>query len=389
MVASLFWSASQTPAPTLPPLPRAQVTEDVLLYGFGIFGTGDKYKGNIFVTSGNNASGDKLAVVEAEVEKKTSPDIEPFFFDAPLLLSAGEQYHVAQEHKTNHSSGYYCDRGAPLEAGGREVAGVRFEFKQTSEGRNNGSSIDRGQIPVFFFKKASDVARARRRATPGGGASGLPSGAEDDVLPAVDAAPLAVGISAGGVADLLAIVDWAQTVLSAPPPSPAPVAALGGLASPRSAYSRQASPAQELAAAAKLALTIALRTLGRNLVIPESAPAPGSTAGVSGASAALAAEALLPAPSEVEAELRRQRREAGSSDEDGGGAPAGASAAAPKTPGGPPAWLPKDAATQATTLWQVDRALRRTMALETLDEAVRADARAAYVQVRARIASPC
>lgn len=297
-------------------------------------------------------------------------------------------FSALQEHKANHSSGYYCDRGAPFEGGGREVAGVLFEFKQTAEGRNNGSSVDRGLIPIFFFKRASDVARARRKP---GALGGLPAASEEDVLPLVDAAPLSVGLSAAGVADLLAIVDWAQAVLSASSSSAAtapggalsPSAAGALLLSPRSAYSRQASPAQELTAAAKHALTIALRTLGRNLTIKEAAPPPGVAASAAGGSGAvLAAAALMPSPAEVEVELKKQRGEdgEGGADDDDADAPAPAAAAAKA--GGPPSWLPKDAATQAATLWQVDRALRRTMALESLDESVRGDARSAYVQVR-------
>ena len=258
-----------------------------------------------------------------------------------------------------------------------------FEFKQTAEGRNNGSSVDRGQIPIFFFKRAADVARARKKP---GALGGLPAASEDDVLPPVDAAPLSVGLSAAGVADLLSIVDWAQAVLSSSSSSssataPAPSAAGALLLSPRSAYARQASPAQELTAAAKHALTIALRTLGRNLAIKEAAPPPGVAASAaSGSGAVLAAAALLPSPAEVEAELKKQRGEEGGGEgaDDDADAPAPAAAKA----GGPPSWLPKDAATQAATLWQVDRALRRTMALECLDESVRGDARAAYVQVR-------
>jgi hypothetical protein len=90
------------------------------------------------------------------------------------------------------------------------------------------------------------------------------------------------------------------------------------------------------------------------------------------------AEALIPSPAEVEALLKKQA--AAASGDDAGGDSEGGSTKKDKA-GSQPEWLPADASTQATTLWQVDRALRRTMALETLDDGVRADARAAYVSM--------
>jgi hypothetical protein len=88
---------------------------------------------------------------------------------------------------------------------------VTFEFSQTRDPRNNGSSIDRGQLPMLYFKRASDVAKARTAALRPGAAEGEEdSGASDAAsLASVDLKALTSGLNGDGASALLAIAEWA------------------------------------------------------------------------------------------------------------------------------------------------------------------------------------
>jgi len=60
------------------------------------------------VGAGWDTMGEKLIEQEVEVERQGTGAITQIDFDEPVLISAGEMYHMAQSHTTTHVSGCGC-----------------------------------------------------------------------------------------------------------------------------------------------------------------------------------------------------------------------------------------------------------------------------------------
>jgi len=249
-------------------------------------------------------------------------------------------------------SGWYCSScaGGRYEGGLYRVdseGGISFDFGQTRDPRNNGTGPQSGQMPVFYFKPASAVNKARTavKDTPEG------SDAPVEVALDIDLIKLTSGLTNVGVTSLLSIADWSLNALER----------VGVRGAPQ--------PSGELVAAAKFALGVVLRTVAANLATPR-------TLATAVDDSLVPSEALVNAAVKVKGSLEESDDPSKEAAEKAL-ADAGNTSHDPKAK--PVSWLPDDAPAQATLMWEVDRCLRRIISLDRMDASIHADARRAYV----------
>jgi hypothetical protein len=241
---------------------------------------------------------------------------------------------MAQEHISPHGSGWYCNGGGGGGFGGdfkvESEAGVEFSFSQTRDGRNNGSSCDRGQMPKLFFKTAAAVVRSTIKAESSGAVESVES------FPDIDYHKFTAGLSAAGLTSMLGILEWA----------------LGSL--------ERAPRHSDTHVVASFCLRVVLRAM-RNILQQSTSDT----------------FELVPGPAMVEKGCDIIRELDAAAEEPG-------VTAASKVLGATVgklqsvSWLPADIQGQATTLWELDHALRRIFSLN-VQESVLEDARGAYI----------
>ena len=112
-----------------------KVDTDITLVGVGMYGGSTRFVGKSQIHEGMNATGELVAEVSCEIDPKMDPSITPFFFDEPVELEAGKQYHwnVRWDMASN---GWYGNDGGGFgfDGGGKKVetdAGPVFDFLQS------------------------------------------------------------------------------------------------------------------------------------------------------------------------------------------------------------------------------------------------------------------
>lgn len=92
-----------------------------------------------------------LAEAKYDEVVPVSPEIIPVMFDTPLRLEPDTVYHWTA--CTSGGNGFYGeDGGAGATVTVNHDTGVVWEFMQTRDPANNGTSPNRGVLPALYFK---------------------------------------------------------------------------------------------------------------------------------------------------------------------------------------------------------------------------------------------